>query len=210
MPRFGFDQKQHDIRAEIAQRAAKLVVEEHIHDLALAKRKAARQLGAREHGSLPSNEEVAAALAEYRQIYDPEHALLLRTLRQKAAYLLDFFAPFRPYLTGSVLNGRAGPHSNINLLLYHDDPKSVELFLLNQNIDYDVVSINGPKRFESYPVLAFWFDNTPIRIQLQPGNAERNPQAKADRERLALPGLKLLLAQESAAQAAMAAPSPLP
>lgn len=197
MPRTGTDRKQQDIRAEIAQHAARLVVEEHIHDLAIAKRKAARQLGAGEHCLLPSNDEIGAAIAEYRQLYDPEHATLLRQLRQKAAYLLDFFAAYRPYLTGSVLNGRAGPHSNINLLLYHDDPKSVELFLLNQHIDYDVVSVTGPKRFESYPVLAFWFDNTPIRIQLQPCSAERNPFSKSDRERIALPGLKTLLTQEN-------------
>ncbi|WP_051304740.1 hypothetical protein [Chitinilyticum litopenaei] len=187
-------------RTEIAQRAAKLVVEEHIHDFAQAKRKAAKQLGINDRNALPSNDEIESALGEYRQLYDPEHALLLQTLREKAAYLLEFFAAFRPYLYGSVLNGRAGAHSNINLQLFHDDPKSVELFLLNQRIQYDIVTIPGVRRYEDYPVLAFWFDDTPVRVQLQPSSAERNPQHKAEKERINLAGLKRLLANGSTAQ----------
>ncbi|MBE9607895.1 hypothetical protein [Chitinilyticum piscinae] len=184
-------------RQQIAQRAARLVAEEHIHDLATAKRKAARQLGFGDSSLLPSNDEIVAALDEYRQLLDPEHAALLLKLRQKAAYLLHFFAQYRPYLCGSVLTGHAGAHSNINLQLFQDDPKSVELFLLNQQIDYDIIPASGPRRFENYPSLAFWFDGTPVRLQVLPSSAERNPASKADRERLNLNGLRALLHAEA-------------
>ena len=61
----------HSQRAEIAARAAFLIAEEHIDNFALAKRKAARQLGYPENGGLPSNDEVEAALVEHRAIYGP-------------------------------------------------------------------------------------------------------------------------------------------
>ena len=45
---------------------------------------------------------------------------------------------FRPYLAGAVLKGTAGRYSDIDLQLFTDDGKAVELFLLNRNIAYDV------------------------------------------------------------------------
>jgi hypothetical protein len=45
---------------------------------------------------------------------------------------------FRPYLAGPVLSGTAGRYSDIDLQLFTDDGKAVELFLLSRNIAYDV------------------------------------------------------------------------
>jgi len=185
----------HSQRAEIAARAAFLIAEEHIDNFALAKRKAARQLGYPENGGLPSNDEVEAALVEHRAIYAPEHDDLLRDLRQKAAYLLRFFANFRPYLAGSVLSGVAGPHSDINLILFEDDPKAVELFLLNQQIDFKHKEPPPPHRHDDYPTLAFWFAETPVRLHIRPLSAERNATRRNERERATLAELEQLLAE---------------
>jgi hypothetical protein len=182
-------------RAEIAARAAFLLAEEHIETFALAKRKAARQLGYPENGGLPSNEEVEAALVEHRAIYAPEHEDLLRELRQKAVYLLRFFAGFRPYLAGSVLSGVAGPHSDINLILFEDDPKAVELFLLNEQIDFKHKEPPPHHRHDDYPTLAFWFAETPVRLHIRPLSAERNATRRDERERATLAELEQLLAQ---------------
>ncbi len=46
-------------------------------------------------------------------------------------------AVFHPYLTGSVLDGTAGRFSMIDILLYPDSDKDVEIFLLNQGIAYE-------------------------------------------------------------------------
>jgi hypothetical protein len=45
-------------------------------------------------------------------------------------------ARFNPYLTGSVLTGNAGKYADINLQLYTDDVKGVEMFLLDRDIPY--------------------------------------------------------------------------
>src|SRR5262249_46662420 len=54
--------KQQQMRARIAAAAARLMAEDGLEDFALAKRKAARQLGAEDTQSLPKNEEIEAEL----------------------------------------------------------------------------------------------------------------------------------------------------
>ena len=172
------------LRSEIANRAARLLAEGHVHDFAQAKRKAARQMGISENSGLPSNQEISAALTQYRAVFQPEHAKLLDDYRQKAAYLMHFFASFRPYLTGSVLSGAAGPHSDINLLLYHDDPKSLEIFLIDRKIDYQHRETPGMPHIAGYPNLAFYYDDTPVLLHLRPLSAERITYNKEERASL--------------------------
>ena len=44
---------------------------------------------------------------------------------------------FSPYLTGPVLTGIAGPYAEIDLQLFPESTKEVELFLLDRNIAYE-------------------------------------------------------------------------
>lgn len=185
MARPGSERSSTALRAEIATRAARLIAEGHMNDLAQAKRKAAHQMGVTDGRALPSNQEVEDALSQYRAVYNPEHPELLRDLRRKAAYLMHFFARYRPYLTGSVLSGTAGEHSNINLLLYHDDPKAVEFFLLDQKIDYQHNENAGIQHVAGYPTLSFWYDETPVLLHVRPLSAERNASHREDRATLA-------------------------
>ena len=124
-------------RASIASVAARLMAEDGIADYHLAKKKAARQLGLPENAAFPDNAEVDAELRAYRSLYqDEEHDELLFELREIALELMELLADFRPYLTGPVLDGTAGPHSAIDILLFADSAKDVEIFLLNRDIDY--------------------------------------------------------------------------
>src|SRR6185503_10311257 len=43
---------------------------------------------------------------------------------------------FKPYLTGSVLTGLAGPYAEIDLQLFPDSTKEVEIFLLDRNLTF--------------------------------------------------------------------------
>jgi hypothetical protein len=45
-------------------------------------------------------------------------------------------AEFNPYLTGSVLNGTAGRYADINIQLFTDSAKAVELYLIDRQIPY--------------------------------------------------------------------------
>lgn len=184
MSRPVIDRSSASLRADIASRAARIIAEGHVHDFAQAKRKAARQLGITDGRSLPSNQAISDALTEYRAVYQPDYPGLLADYRRKAIYLMRFFANYRPYLTGSVLNGSAGPHSNINLLLYHDDPKTLEIFLIDRKIDYQYKESAGVPHVPGYPTLSFWYDDTPVLLHVRPLAAERNGSHREERASL--------------------------
>ena len=126
------------MREQLAHQTAKLMAEDGITDRAFAKRKAARQLGAADTQHLPSNQEIDEALHSYRALYQRDSFPdILRSLREEALVTMRQLAEFHPYLTGSVLSGMAGVHSDINLMLFSDDAKAVLLFLLKHSIQFE-------------------------------------------------------------------------
>src|SRR5574340_1117052 len=126
------------MREQLAHQAAKLMAEGGITDHAMAKHKAARQLGASDTQHLPSNQEVDDALHRYRALYQHEsHPDILELLREEALAAMRLLEPFHHYLTGSVLSGTAGEHSDINLMLLSDDAKAVLLFLLKHDLEFE-------------------------------------------------------------------------
>src|SRR5947208_9364718 len=125
------------MRALIAAAAARIMAEDGIDDFALAKRKAARQLGAADTQSLPRNDEIEAELRAYRALYQAEeHPQLIGELRRIALDAMQALEQFNPYLTGPVLKGTAGPFAEIELQLFPDSAKDVEIFLLDRNIAF--------------------------------------------------------------------------
>jgi len=129
--------RQSGMRARIAAAAARIMAEDGIDDFALAKRKAARQLGAVEAQSLPANDEIEAQLRAYRALYEAEaHPRRISELRRIALDAMEALACFNPYLTGSVLKGIAGPYAEIEIQLFPDSAKDVEIFLLDQDLAF--------------------------------------------------------------------------
>jgi hypothetical protein len=176
------------MREQLAHQAAKLMAEDGITDHAFAKRKAARQLGAADTQHLPSNQEVDDALQSYRALYQQDsHPGVLRQLREEALQTMRLLAEFHPYLTGSVLSGMAGEHSDINLMLFSDDTKAVLLFLLKSKIDFEDgawrVRVGGHE--EAVPSYTLTGESgTQIHIIVLPENARysgsRHPETHAD------------------------------
>lgn len=125
------------MRSRIAHLAARLMAVDGIDDYALAKRKAARQIGAPDTRHLPNNDEVEQALRAYQQLYQAdEQKAHLHHLRRSARKMMQLLAQFNPYLSGSVLSGSAGKYSDVNIHLFTDSVKDVEMFLINRQIAY--------------------------------------------------------------------------
>ena len=126
-----------EMRARIAAAAARIMAEDGVDDFALAKRKAAHQLGADDTHALPRNDEIEDELRAYRALYQAEdHPAQIAALRRAALEAMRALDRFKPYLTGPVLKGIAGPHAAIDLQLFPENPKDVELFLLERGIAY--------------------------------------------------------------------------
>jgi hypothetical protein len=141
--------------AELAQAAARLVVEEGL-EYAAAKRRAARDLGpSRTRPEMPSNEDLEREVRDYLALFCAEtQPVELRALREVALAWLDRLAEFRPHLGGAVWRGTATRRSAIHIDLYADDPKSPEIALINLRVDYDTVEGGVDRRGEPRSVLA--------------------------------------------------------
>ena len=131
------DRVRNDERSRIAHLAARLMAEDGIEDYAAAKRKAARQAGMPDTRQLPTNDEIDAALRTHQALYGGDaHRNRLRALREQALTIMRDLHHFNPYLSGSVLSGNAGKYADINLQLYTDDAKGVELYLIQHRFEY--------------------------------------------------------------------------
>lgn len=175
MPKEARHKLQH-MRARIAAAAARIMAEDGVEDFALAKRKAVRQLGAADTQALPRNEEVEFELRAYRSLYQAEEQRdRIRYLRGQALQAMRLLEPFRPYLSGPVLTGTAGRYSDIDLQLFTDDSKAVEMFLLNRAIAYDVTQQRhfAGDRERAVAVLKLDWEGTPLNVAVYCSNDER-------------------------------------
>jgi len=138
--------------ARLAAEAARLVVEEGM-EYAQAKRKAARALACR--GGLPNNESVEAEVRAHLAIYCAEtQPPELRALRRLALRWMQRLAEFRPHLGGAAWRGTATRLSSLHLDLYCDDPKAMEIALINLGIAYESASLPGGRRGEPVSLLS--------------------------------------------------------
>ena len=163
------------LRRSIASAAARLMAEDGISDYGVAKRKAARHMGASEGESLPTNEEVAAELHVYQEIFqEDEQRERLHELRTTALAVMAKLDDFHPCLTGAVLDGTAGRHSSVELELFADSSKDVEIALLSGGISYDIDEMHrrGPDSPETR--LRLDWEGVPVQLLIYPPQAERD------------------------------------
>lgn len=189
-------QRNQQSRLRIAQLAAQLMVEHGIKDHALAKRKAARQLGVTTANGLPSNEEIDTELRAYVALFEPDtHEQDIETMRQQAVEAMATLARFQPVLTGGLASGAASRHSDIELELYADSSKEFEQFLLNGDIDFKSEERRGGSFFTLYS------EPVDVVVHVLPVQSlQSGPRGAGDaRRRLTLEQLKRLLASGSAA-----------
>ena len=168
--------RQTGTRARIAAAAARIMAEDGIDDFALAKRKAARQLGALDAQALPGNDEIELELRAYRELYQAEaHPERIAELRRVALDAMRTLEQFNPYLTGPVLTGLAGPYAEVDLQLFPDSAKDVEIFLLDRNIAFRTQEgqrFTGD-RARAVSVLSLAWQGAPLRLSVFDPRDER-------------------------------------
>ncbi|MDR0736167.1 MAG: hypothetical protein LBF51_04935 [Zoogloeaceae bacterium] len=187
----------HASRLLIASTAARLMAEDGITDLGLAKQKAARQLALPEAATLPDNAEVEAELRLYQALYqsDAQPAELYR-LRAEACKIMEVLADFRPYLTGPVLDGTAGASSVIDLMLFADSAKEVEIFLLNRDMPFEHAEIRATRHEKVEAALRLLTPEAEVNLMIFPPRCERSHCKRRDgrpRERVRLEALLRLM-----------------
>jgi hypothetical protein len=193
----------------IAAAAARIMAEEGIDDFALAKRKAARRLGAADSEALPANEEIEAELRDYLALYQAEeHPQRVGELRRIALEAMREFEHFSPYLTGPVLAGLAGPYAQIELQLFPESSKEVELFLLDRGIPYEATDERRytGDRARAVALIAADWQGVPLRLSVFDPRDERaamkTTQAGKVTARAGIAEVRALVETEHGARAA--------
>lgn len=156
------------LRLELAAAAARLVADSGL-DYANAKKKALRQVlgdGPVPRGSMPDNDEIDAALREHLELFDADHARRVAERRRTAAALMKRLQAFHPYLTGAVWKGIVTEHAPIHLQLFHDNPKDVEIELLNEGVDFEVSTVPHFRSGAEVEAIGFYLDDAPVLLSL--------------------------------------------
>jgi hypothetical protein len=176
---------------EIAATAARLVVEEGL-EYGPAKRRAAKQLGLGPRAGLPDNDLIEDEVRDYLALFcaDTQPAELA-ALRQLAAAWMQRLEVFRPHLCGAVWQGTATRLSDVYLQLFCDDPKSAEIALIDQAVNYEARSVTGfngetvdalsfssrcPELGETIGVHLMIHDHDHLRGALRPDARGRSPR----------------------------------
>lgn len=184
-----FSSNNETLRAEIAAAAARMIAEDGC-DYGTAKRKAARQIlgdGKVPGDLLPDNSEVEDEVRQYNELFfgDTQPARLLH-LRRLALRLMEDLVQFKPHLTGAVLNGTAGEHSDIHLQLFADSAKDVEIYLLNKNVNFEVSeTTHFADRSKTIEVVSFMWQKEGVHLALYEHGDLRIQQKNGAERRIA-------------------------
>ncbi len=195
------------MRQRLAQEAARIMAEEGVGDFHTAKRKAAARLGANDTRNLPRNTEIEQELRSYQRLFlaDSQPQRLDR-LRRVALQAMGFLAHFQPRLVGSVLEGTAGVHSDVNLQLFADSPEEVNLFLMEQQIPFEHAERRlrfGEGEGEAFPAFRLLADQVAVELVVLPPKLLRQaPLSPVDgrpMQRASRAAVEALLAADGAA-----------
>ena len=158
-------------RSPVASLAARLMAEEGIGDYAVAKRKAASMLHLPTGVRLPENSEIESELRAYLRLFQKdEQPKILADLRRIACDFMAIMHQFDPYLSGPVLDGTAGSESEIDIQLFTDSAKDIEIFLLNRRIDY---RHETPRSERAEAVLSLDQEGVTLNLIIYPSHDER-------------------------------------
>src|SRR6201996_8849912 len=167
-----YSQRAEDLRRALAQEAARIMAEHGIEDFLQAKRKAADRLGVNDHSVLPKNVEIETALRAHQRLFGREtHDSTLKEQRRVALEAMRLLAEFSPRLVGSVLNGTATDHSDINLHLFAETSEAVAIRLLDIGVPHEFYERRvkmDAERSVSRPALRFGADGRTVDATVFP------------------------------------------
>ena len=181
-----------------------MIAEYGISDYGFAKRKAARQLGAVNADELPNNAEIEAEVRTYLSVFqDEEHLERQMVMRLAAVEIMRELQPFRPYLTGAVLDGTAGRYSEIEIDLFPESAKEVEIFFLNNSVTYEHREPRRNQPDAPEAILVFDWDDIPVKLRIYSPDIERltrrGPHGTRQMERARLAAVEALIKETAAA-----------
>lgn len=126
-------------RQRIAYEAARIMTDDNVTNMMVAKQKAMQRLGVLDKHLSPDNIEVEIALSEYQQLFrSDQQSILLRDLREIALNAMIMLKPFSPRLTGSVLRGTSTENDGVSIHVFTDTPEEIHFHLTDLKIPFEI------------------------------------------------------------------------
>lgn len=162
------------MKYQIAEEAAKLLVEQGVLDYSWARYKAAQRLGFHKQRDLPDLGTIETAFKDYQQLFRPQDARCVESQQLTASRLMALFEEFSPRLVGPLSRGVSAPQAEILIYLYADSPKEIAFILLDEKLDWqsdDVVLEKGIMT----PLFHVNYEDAHFRLQVLPVTYLRQP-----------------------------------
>jgi hypothetical protein len=181
------DRRLEALRRSIAVEAARLVVDQGVRSLALARHKAALRLAAGRLPALPALAEVEQEVHRRLRLFMPaERSAWLAARRRAALEAMRFFARFEPRLVGALLDGTADRHSAICLHLFADDPVEIIDWLAAHAIPWEEERRRlrlDREREADFPAFRFVAGEDPVDLTVLPLRLLHQPPLERGGER---------------------------
>ena len=161
--------RQTNMRARIAAEAARIMAEDGIDNFALAKRKAARRLGASDTESLPRNDEVEAQLHAYRALYQPqEHSERIAVLAARGAGRHARIQTVSSISDGPGPQGHCGSLCRDRAAAFPQTPKDVEIDLLERGVSFSTQEARrfSGERAHAVSVFLLHWQGAPLKLSV--------------------------------------------
>ncbi|QIK36686.1 hypothetical protein GWK36_00235 [Caldichromatium japonicum] len=166
-------------KERLAYEAARIMLEQGLTDLEMARRKAAERVGIFDRRQWPSNALVKeAVLAQQRLFASATHQTEVRLLRREIIQAMRMLINFHPRLIGLALHGLTNRKQGVELLLFAERAEDVLLALMAWGIPYwtgerSLRYADGQRI--THPMFGFLANEIPFRLIVVPPRTRRHP-----------------------------------
>lgn len=195
-----------DKREQIAEEAARIMIEQGERDFHAAKIKASRIHTISSQADLPSNQEVENHIKKRQSTFGfNSQRELVSKKRLEAQIAMNFFRDFDPYLTGPILDGTATKYSPIEIHLFVDAVEEVTIFLMEHNAPFQLKDKRmrmGKNEEIVIPVISFIANDQELEVSVFPikyrNHSPLSPIDGAPQRRVNIAKLKKLIERDQA------------
>lgn len=192
-------------RQQIAEEAARIMIEQGETNFHAAKQKAAQKSVVESQADLPTNQEIEDQIKFRQSLFDPEaQKKLISKKRLEAVRAMKFFKDFEPHLTGAVLEGTASKYSPVEIHLFVDALEEVTIFLMEHNVPFQLVDRRlrlGKSDEITVPVLSFYADDQLVELTVfshkYRSHSPLSPVDGAPQKRVSLMKLEKIIRKEA-------------
>lgn len=158
------------LQQRLANEAARIMTDDGVTDIGVAKKKAMQRLGVQDKHLSPDNIDIESALSSYQKLFQPDKLTIrLHDFREIAKNAMQMLEDYSPRLVGSVLRGTATESDYVSLHVFTDSPEEIHFLLTDRQIPFvtDECQYQQTKnRTITCPVCRFFAGDVEVKLSI--------------------------------------------